>query len=158
MAFNFTLPLRIAQALFAIIVFALTAFVAHWWHEFYRAAAPSQVGFLLFTSIWTILALLFLILAPWKFPAAAHKFAILGVEAITTLFWFAGFIAQAVFLSHSTACYGHVCNSAKAAAVFGAFEWLLFVGTLIMAALHVFRTRGTHQTKADPNMNFHQGV
>ncbi|KAK4990269.1 hypothetical protein LTR66_001706 [Elasticomyces elasticus] len=134
MAFNFTLPLRIAQALFAIIVFALTAFgtlaagtaqraLAHWWHEFYHATAPSQVGFLLFTSIWTILALLFLILAPWKFPAAAHKFAILGVEAITTLFWFAGFIAQAVFLSHSTACYGHVCSSAKAAAVFGAFEW-----------------------------------
>ena len=61
---------------------------------------------------------------PWRFSdtIAHHKFAILAVEAVTMIFWFAGFVALAVFLS-GRMCYGRVCNTAKAAAVFGAFEW-----------------------------------
>jgi len=46
----------------------------------------------------------------------------LGVETLTMLFWFAGFVALAVFLGDRV-CFGHVCSAAKAAAVFGAFEW-----------------------------------
>jgi hypothetical protein len=79
---------------------------------------------MVFNSIWTILALMYLIVVPWRFSEtiAHHKFAILGVEAVTMIFWFAGFIALAVFLTGRT-CYGQVCNSARATAVFGAFEW-----------------------------------
>jgi hypothetical protein len=74
--------------------------------------------------VWTILALIYLIVVPWRFSntVAHHKFAILGVEAVTMIFWFAGFIALAVFLS-GRLCYGKVCNCAKAGAVIGAFEW-----------------------------------
>jgi len=61
-------------------------------------------------------------LAPMRFPRFAHRFAILAVEALTMLFWFAGFIALAVFLA-GRVCYGSVCGSAKAATVFAAFEW-----------------------------------
>ncbi|KAJ9641827.1 hypothetical protein H2199_005040 [Coniosporium tulheliwenetii] len=112
MAFNFTLPLRILQALFALIVF------------------------LLFTSIWTLLALIYLIVAPARFPQYAHKFGILGVEAVTMLFWFAGFIAAAVWVD----------------------SWLLFTATTAMAALHVWRTRNTQNKNMDPNMAVHNGV
>jgi len=69
-----------------------------------------------------LLALLYLILAPWRFPAAAHKFGILAAEALTMLFWFAGFVALAAFLGNRV-CFGNVCNTAKAAAAFAAFEW-----------------------------------
>jgi len=89
--------------------------------------APSQVNWLVFVSAWTLLALIYLIVVPARFSdtAAHHKFAILGVETLTMLFWFAGFVALAVFLSNRV-CFGHVCAAAKAAAVFGAFEWYVF--------------------------------
>ena len=54
----------------------------------------------------------------------AHPFALLGVEALTMLFWFAGFIALAVFVQdHFVVCSGSVCGSLTAAIIFGAFEW-----------------------------------
>ena len=86
--------------------------------------SPSQVNFLLFDAVWTLLALAYLIIVPWRFSEtmAHHKFAILGVEAVTMLFWFAGFIALAVFLSDRT-CLGRVCSAAKAGAAMGGLEW-----------------------------------
>lgn len=71
-----------------------------------------------------MVALIYLVVVPWKFAttAASNKFAILGAEVLTMLFWFAGFIALAVFLSDRV-CFGHVCSAAKAATAFAAFEW-----------------------------------
>jgi hypothetical protein len=46
----------------------------------------------------------------------------MAVEVLTTIFWFAGFIALAVAVDKYD-CAGHVCGVAKAAAVFGGFEW-----------------------------------
>lgn len=66
--------------------------------------------------------LAYLIIAPWKVPVAANKYAILAVEALTMLFWFAGFIAIAVWLDNRV-CFGTVCDSARAATAFAAFEW-----------------------------------
>lgn len=137
MAFNFTLPLRVAQAILSILVLGLTAYVVSLW-------APSEVNFLLFTSIWTFLALAYLIVTPGKFPEAAHKygvsfsqtpandmeranidglFQILAAEIITAIFWFAGFIACAVLLTDTGCRRGSGCRSLQAATVFGAFEW-----------------------------------
>ena len=65
----------------------------------------------------------YLSLAPRFFPAAAHKFGILAVEVLTMLFWFAGFIAAAVFVSDLLFCRGGVCSAAQAAVAFAAFEW-----------------------------------
>ena len=96
--------------------------VANWWGNFWHALSPHQINFLVFASVWTLLALIYLILAPMRFPAAAHKFGILAAESLTMLFWFAGFIALACFLS-GRVCFGHVCNAAKAATAFAAFEW-----------------------------------
>ena len=137
------LGLRIAQAILAIIILGLTAYgtiatspqvlrkstntyhaVADWWGHYWHSMSPGQINFLIFDSVWTFLALAYLIVVPWRFSetVAHHKFAILAVETLTMIFWFAGFIALAVFLSDRV-CFGHVCSAAKAAAVFGAFEW-----------------------------------
>jgi len=157
MAFNFTIPLRIAQFILAIIVLGLTGysvgkFNGFWWGDW----SPDSVRFLLFCSIWTLFALIYLVLAPWKFPSAAHKFAILGVEAITNIFWFAGWIALAAWLGDvldGADCGGNnLCGSLKAAAVFGAFEWICFMATLVLCAIHVYRTRGTANNEAPPQM------
>jgi hypothetical protein len=69
-----------------------------------------------------MLALAYLIVAPARFPQAAHKFGILAAESVTMIFWFAGFIALAAFLGNRV-CFGNVCNAAKAGVAFAAFEW-----------------------------------
>ncbi|KXL45077.1 hypothetical protein M433DRAFT_154651 [Acidomyces richmondensis BFW] len=155
------LGLRIAQAVLAVIILGLSAYVANWWSGHWHVGSPSEVNFLLFCAVWSLLALLYLILVPWRFSdtMAHHKFAILAAESVTTLFWFAGFIALAVFLT-GRVCFGSVCSAAKAATVFGAFEWLLFAATTAVAILHVFRTSGrtSDHGKANPNMNVAEGV
>lgn len=81
---------------------------------------------MLFTSIWTLLAVAYLTLAPTRFPRAAHKFAIAGIEFLTMLFWFAAFIAVAVLwrdIYWGWAGHGTVHNIGIAAIVFGAFLW-----------------------------------
>jgi len=151
MAFAYVLPLRIVQAVFAVIVLGLMAYAAddwaYWW-------SPDQVNFLLFTSVWTLLALLYLVLAPTHYPVAAHKYGILFAEAVTMIFWFAGFVALAVLLNnvgcgHST--WG-VCKASVAGDVFGALLWLLFLATTIMAAMHVNRTKRSGNAHHDPAM------
>ncbi|KAG9228296.1 membrane-associating domain-containing protein [Amylocarpus encephaloides] len=150
----FTIPLRIAQSIFAIIELGLTAYVVNRWaHGWW---SPSQANFLLFCSIWTLLVLIYLILAPLKFPRFAHKSAILGIEAVTMIFWFAGFIAFAVLLSDigcGSGWWG--CRVNQAAAVFGAFEWLLFMFSTVLSMLYYFSARGKHTTTHDPNMEVH---
>jgi len=148
MAFNFMLPVRIAQALFAIIVLGLSADVASWWDAFYSDISPSQINFLLFCGVWTCaIAVPYLALSPRFFPVAAHKYAILAAEAVTMIFWFAGFLAAAVLLSGFNFCNGSVCGAARGAVIFGAFEWVLFSATTIMAIIHVLRTRNNHYGK-----------
>lgn len=84
--------------------------------------SASEINFLVFSSVWTLLALIYLSLTSWKLERFAHPWIICGVESLTMLFWFAGFIAAAVFLSHLNLCQGSACSSAKAATVFAAFE------------------------------------
>jgi len=89
---------------------------------------------MIFTSVWTLLALLYLALAPRFFSSVAHVMAIFALDALTMLFWFAGFIALAVFRSalevvandiytHGCSALFDVCPTLEAAVVFGAFEW-----------------------------------
>jgi hypothetical protein len=55
------------------------------------------------------------------------------------IFYFAGFIAQAVFLSKLLLCHGTVCHAARADAVFAAFSWALWTGSTAILAMEVFR-------------------
>lgn len=108
--------------------------------------SPDEINFLLFVSVWTILALAYLVIAPVRFATAAHKFGILAAEALTTIFWFAGWVAVAALLGMSIlwtsrafstsllilfSCTGEIggcqrwgpCKAAIAATIFSAFEW-----------------------------------
>jgi hypothetical protein len=80
---------------------------------------------MLFTSVWTLLAVAYLLLAPTRFPRAAHKFAIAGVEFLTMLFWFASFVAVAVLWRdiYWGRGQGTFHNCGVAAIVFSAFLW-----------------------------------
>lgn len=157
MAAIFTLPLRIAQGLFALVVLGLTSYVANWWSGQWHQFPPSEVNFLIITAVWTLLALAYLVVAPARFHAAAHKSGILAAEALTMLFWFAGSIALAVFLSDRV-CFGTVCSVAKAGAAFAAFEWLFFAATTLLATLHVWRTRNTGHMGHDLKVEMRQDV
>jgi hypothetical protein len=84
--------------------------------------SPSQINFLIFNSIWTILTLVYVTVVPMKFPRATPLYALLGADCLAMIFWFAGFIALAVFLT-SRVCFGNVCNVARTAVAFSAAEW-----------------------------------
>ncbi|KEQ65274.1 uncharacterized protein M437DRAFT_14992, partial [Aureobasidium melanogenum CBS 110374] len=88
---NFVFPIRIAQVIIAIIVLATSAYVTSAFHN----GSPSSINFLVFSSVWTLLALIYLSLTSWKLERFAHPWIICGVESLTMLFWFAGFIAAA---------------------------------------------------------------
>ena len=89
---------------------------------------------MVFVAVWTLLVLIYLGLAPKFFSRFAHVHAILALDALTMLFWFAGFIALAVLyhdivdvanFEYFTGCgaLGDYCGVSEAAVVFGAFEW-----------------------------------
>lgn len=93
---------------------------------------------MVFVSVWTLLILIYLALAPRFFSAVAHPMAMLALDALTMLFWFAGFIALAVYHHQAERVYlgdglgdvykgcalaGGFCGEIEAAAIFGAFEW-----------------------------------
>ncbi|KAH7069178.1 marvel domain-containing protein [Paraphoma chrysanthemicola] len=138
------LGLRGVQVVFSIIVLGLTAYLVDRYNGPYGWNwSPHSVNFMLFTSVWTLLAVAYLVLTPTRFPRAAHKFAIGAVEFLTMLFWFAAFVAVAVRWGDSWWGYGgkgtfYGCG--VAAIVFSAFLWLTFVATTVLAALHIRRT------------------
>jgi hypothetical protein len=81
---------------------------------------------MLFTSVWTLLAVAYLVLAPTRFPRAAHKFAIAGVEFVTMIFWFAAWVSMAVLWGALFWGYGHsgpIYSCGVAAIIFAAFVW-----------------------------------
>ena len=71
--------------------------------------------------------------------AASHPYAHLVVEVLNTLYYFAGFVALATFLSKLLFCRGSVCAAARADAVFAAFSWLLWTGSTTILALEIFK-------------------
>ena len=134
MAINWILPVRAAQAVLSIVVLGLMAYgtshshppsllptissikltpsVSSWWSTHWRQSSPLEINYLIFAPSWTILSLIPLLLT--SLPKYAHltekgsvKWALLGLEGLTMLFWFSGFVALAVFLS-GRICFGMV--------------------------------------------------
>jgi Membrane-associating domain len=89
--------------------------------------SPDEVNFMLFNGIWTtFLALPFLILSPRIIQAAELKYALLAVDAVTMIFWFAGYIALGAWLGNwlpSSLCKFTWCRVLQAITVLGSFEW-----------------------------------
>lgn len=140
MGFAWIHIVRLVQIIFAIIILGLTAY-----GEYFPTSHPapgltfgpqlavstwdgwnlsSTVDFNLFASVWTaFLATPYLTIAPLHAPNLAHPFVVLGVELVTMIFWFAGFIALGAILPPPAACHFSVCSALQAATVFAAFEW-----------------------------------
>lgn len=120
-----------------------TALVHYEFGDFYNYyGVPNAWGFLMFCAGWTVLIVIFDLIARTSFAdRALIGYIRVAVEAVAVLSWLAGFIAVAVQISGGACSVGESsCGSLKAATVFGAFEWLLFMVTAALAVMPVFNS------------------
>ncbi|KAH8778696.1 membrane-associating domain-containing protein [Diaporthe sp. PMI_573] len=129
MGFPLILALRAVQGVFAVVILGLTAYVANWYNVDTLTSSPSQVNFLVFVSLFSLLSVAYLEGVTKFKPQFSHPWAVLALEVTNVLFYFAGFVALAVFLTHLLFCRGAVCGSARAATVFSSFNFLLWTAT-----------------------------
>jgi len=145
------LPLRGVALLFSIIELGLTAYGVSIFDGTVNDDGIiitynfGSLNFLLFCSLWSILLLIYLIIA-LRMPHITHLFVTVALLAITMIFWFAGFVALAVFLGSTIngACSNGVgsCGVLDAATAFAAFLWVIFLIDTIFAAAAAFGGRG----------------
>ncbi|KFZ08651.1 hypothetical protein V502_09240 [Pseudogymnoascus sp. VKM F-4520 (FW-2644)] len=156
MAENKTLnyALRAMQLIFAIIVMGTdgyaihvfrghTALVHYEFGGFYNYyGVPNAWGFLMFCAGWTVIIVIFDLISRTRFAdRALIGYIRVAVEAVAVLSWLAGFIAVAVQISGGACSVGESsCGPLKAATVFGAFEWLLFMATAALTVMSVFNS------------------
>ncbi|KAK0129171.1 hypothetical protein ONS95_001107 [Cadophora gregata] len=145
---KYNIPLRILQAVFSIVVLALSSYGT--WitrrcsentNQFSVAFIQNQTGyhsatqinFLIFVSSFSLLSLLFLELAPRFAPKVSNQYVQLFVQCLVGGLYLGGFIALSVFLGQLMYCQGSICTAAKVDAVFGAVSctvWMASVATL----------------------------
>ncbi|CAK7238628.1 MAG: hypothetical protein STHCBS139747_000046 [Sporothrix thermara] len=110
--------LRALQLVFALAIFGTEGYAIHSFqgHDANKSfsfgdfvnhvGAPDAWGFLMFCAVWTILGVVFAILASVFVFAHRHSrltgYACLGVEAVAVLSWLAGLIAVAVNIGSSS--------------------------------------------------------
>lgn len=133
--------LRSVAFVIAIIELGLTAYASQWSHDDYyespygdwgvNHSSPASVNFLIFSSVWSLLALIYIIYVHViaNRHGSAHKYdsyAVLGLDAMTAIFWLAGFIALAKLVGGFDAGSGnsnHFLAAIEASVVFGAILW-----------------------------------
>jgi len=148
------LGLRGVQFVLGLIIFCMACYTVN-----VSGGYSDEINFMLFNGLWTFLiAVPFLTLCIKFFPALAHKFALLAVDAVTMLFWFAGFIALGARLPRPKWCVGSACHTLQAETVFGAFEWLLFAATTALSVMALVRDRGSSSSKPPHAMEVQAGV
>lgn len=111
--------------------------------DFYNYyGVPNAWGFLIFCAGWTVLTVVFDLICRTRFTdRALVGYIRVAVEAVAVLSWLAGFITVAVQISGGACSVGESsCGPLKAATVFGAFEWLLFVVTAALTVMSVFNS------------------
>ncbi|KAF2640791.1 hypothetical protein P280DRAFT_327544 [Massarina eburnea CBS 473.64] len=162
MAISWVLPVRGVQFALTVTVLGMMGYVANWWQTHWRQMSPVEVNFLIFAPVWSLLALPVLTIVPLKFPRATEsagpKYGLLALELITSLYWFGGFVALAVFLNDRI-CFGAVCSVAKAGTAVSAINWAAWTVTLVAGIVGLFRRGGSGMGKsAEPKVEMHQGV
>jgi hypothetical protein len=141
MVYEFVPVVHIVAMGFSLVELGLTAYLVsaydHPWAE-----TPSQESFMLFNSIWSLLILAYVGLAPLYYTRVFHRLASLALETITMLFWFAGSIALAVYVGGPYYCgSSHYCGALEAAVAFGFFLWALFSFLVALDAIEAMRSR-----------------
>ncbi|KFA70839.1 hypothetical protein S40288_09804 [Stachybotrys chartarum IBT 40288] len=132
-------------ALFLIIELGLVAALVDSWYHW----SFDEHSFLLFTVIWSLLVVAYLVLIPRFAARFFHALAALVLLVITTIFWFAGAIALAVH-TPGAGCGGFFssCGVGIAAVVFAFFIWAIFLALTIFDTLTFLRSRG-HNAHVD---------
>jgi len=136
---SFLLPLRILQIVLSLIVLGTAGYVANWYNSDTLTASPSQINFLIFVPVWSFITIAYLEITPVYAKRASHPYAHFALEIITTIFYFAGFVALAVFLSKLLYCRGTVCASARAAAIFSSINCATWILTTILLGMEIFK-------------------
>lgn len=139
MGFGLVLPLRIVQVVLSLVVLGLSGYVANWYNVDTLTQSPTQINFLIFAALWSIVSVIYLEVVTKFFPRAAHPWAALAFEGTNVLFFFAGFIALGVFLSQLLFCRGTVCAAAQADTAFSAFLFCTWGATVGLAARDMFK-------------------
>ncbi|KAI1463258.1 marvel domain-containing protein [Daldinia caldariorum] len=150
MAYGFIPIVHIVAAIFAIIELGLTAYLASGYDSWFGFGgySPSRVNFMIFNSVWSLLVLLYVGVTPLYLTSVFHRLAALALNAVTTIFWFAGAIALAVFVGGPYSCGADTfCGSAEAAVAFGFFLWALFTFLTVIDAIDSLRSRGHNVSK-----------
>ncbi|KHN98229.1 MARVEL-like domain protein [Metarhizium album ARSEF 1941] len=129
-----SLLLRVLQAILAVANLGLSAYVIKWYRMSTSQSPDSSVNFLLAASILSILSILYLVLAPRFLNRFAHPYAALAVQGLNTCFYFAGFIALAVYVGSLTFCEGSVCRASRADAVVAAGAFCAWIASTILTA------------------------
>jgi len=139
MAIGLLLPLRIVQVIFAVVVLGLSSYVANWYDADTLTASPSQINFLIFVPPFSFISIVYLEVVSRFVPKASHPFAHLGFEVLNALFYFAGFIALAVFIGKLLFCRGSVCAAARADTAFAAFSWMLWTASSVIVGMKTLK-------------------
>jgi len=135
------LILRGVQAALAVIILGLSAAVINNFLKF-GIGSPDVINFLLFCSIWTFLVLAYICFAPSFAPQLHNQYGVLGAEVVTTIFWFAGWVASAAWIAPWKSCLNDTtCGAAKAATAMGAFEWVAFMISSFLVVRAFMHTR-----------------
>lgn len=117
----------------------LTRTVINWYLLRTSVAPPSSFTFLTFAPIFSILSIAYLTLAPRFIPRYTNPFVSLAVEFLNTIFYFAGFIALAVFLSKLLFCNGTVCAVGRSTSIVAAAEFSCWIATMMIEAKTIFK-------------------
>lgn len=138
MEFPLVLALRAVQGVFAVIILGLSASVIQWYNDDTLTSPPAPVSFMIFVPLFSMVSCVYLEITPKFLPKYLHPWAVLGFEVINVIFYFAGFVAMAVFLNNLVYCRGAVCASARAATVFASFNFVLWGVTAGLAIKGTF--------------------
>jgi len=147
---NVNTPIRLVQAGLAVVALGLNSYVTSWYHAHtVNSNAPPSVLFMLSVGVLSLLVLPYLFFNP-ALSQTHHgkssgrffnKYIVLALDAFLMILWFAGFVDLAVFQHRLLLCGGHVCQVMAGGSAVGAISWLTFLGTMILALLHIIRTR-----------------
>lgn len=145
------LLIRGIQLVFAIVILGLSAYAGSGYLIFYAG-----YGIGIFSFVWTLLFIGYIEGSMFFIPSLYNKYIHLALECLSVIFWLSTFGALAnvatgwnyvysysyYYIKRSVVSdYNSYANTTKAAAVFGAFEWALFVGSLISYAIFLHRHR-----------------
>lgn len=130
--------LRALQLAMALTSLGLSAKVVNWYMMGSRTSSPEAFVFLIFTSLFSLFSLVYLVVVPRFAPRFAQPYASIAVDMTNTALYFAGFIALAVFMTNLTFCRGTVCAVGRADAVFAAAQFTVWIASTILMAKDLF--------------------